>query len=163
MADKNQDKFHWLDQAREIAGRRGLGLENQGNRLLFPVGAVRRFRQDWENRDKYYQGIPISSWEMEARIYLYDRLISIPYGLIPFPFSGAYELREGWSDFIKGQLGFEYDSESECWGKRFDDPGEAVDEVERILSTWVPDLFESLGMAVAMTDAFVDEVKKRAS
>ena len=158
-----EGKTKWLDEARQLASGRNLNFEDKGDCLAFPLGVVREFRKGWIDRDRLDQGILYSrSTEVKTRIYLSDQMISLPGSLLPFPFSDLSEFRDAWADFIKGTIGFEYDAEGERWSRRYDDPGEAVDEIERILSGWAPEFFEILSMMLAVTDFCVDEVRKRA-
>ena len=168
MAEADLEKSKWLDEARRAAISKGLEFEDGGTYLGFQV-KVKEFRKDWIDRRSLDRGILVFQ-HSERKVHIGlcwfddpdDRDVSIPYELIPVPFPSLdfRDFEYEWADFVKDKFGYKYDSGSGYWRKRFDDPGEAIEEISRIVAEWVPGLFENLCMTEAVASACIDEINK---
>ena len=164
MSNRDLDKSRWLGEAKKIAESGGMKFEEEGDCLYFPAKGIKDFKRRSElkiDRDRAGIVYTYPSRESETGIYLFNRIVGIPENMIQGLDADSGRFNEVWTDFIKEKLGYERLSEIEGWGRHFDKPEDAIEEVKRILSDWIPDLFEFLSMVVATIDTCIYEVDKR--
>ena len=140
MADINQEKFNWLDRAREIAVRRGLAFEDRGTRLAFKV-------RSW--RGGSYKNI-----------FLSHRMVELEQGLVPGIDGAGEEINEAWRALIETVIGYERSDGADGYGRELGDPEDAMKEVGMILSEWESDLLDPIQRFAVALERLVEKTGK---
>ncbi|MDD5222696.1 MAG: hypothetical protein PHE84_01785 [bacterium] len=165
MAEKNDEKSRWLDEARKIASNKSLEFQDEGDSLIFWI--KRDFSWEGTGRDlEFYdrgegwlymvrqrQGSDSDHWHVRLsfkRVELCDELVC-----------SGYEWGDAWISLLENGLGYVMSPGIDGYrlAKKFEDSKEAVEEVSAILSNLVPNLFDPLERIAISIEALWREAK----
>ena len=139
MPDKDPEKFHWLDKAREIASRRGLAFEDKGTSLVFQV-------RSW--RGGAYEQVHLSA-----------RMVKLDDRLVPSVDGAGEEVNEAWRTLIEKAIGYQR-SDGDGYAREFVDPEAAVKEIVMILSQWESDFLDPVQRFAVVLERLIEKTGK---
>jgi len=138
----DQEKAQWLEKAKTIASEKGMEWKEG----VWKKSVIKEFGNS----------IDFPTKKSGGTVHLFYQMILLPDGLIPFQ-SDVWN----WQIQIRDKLGYENNNNKLLgFGRYFDDPEKAIEEVNRVLSEWDPTLFESLEMAAASIRIEAEKFKK---